>query len=91
MLKFGRTFVDGGFRPVVAKEGPKWTQVVLHDGGRVRVKRVRGKLDYSPMYGPRGEYTLSKVARAFLRRNKHGIRFAITKGARKILTEATKH
>lgn len=90
MLKYGRVFINGGVRPVVAKEGPKWTQAVLHEGGTIKVKRVKGKLDYSPMYGNK-EYTLAKVAKRFLnsaRKNKYGLKFSITKGARAILKEA---
>jgi hypothetical protein len=92
MLKFGRAFINDGFRPVIAKEGPKWTQAVIHDGGSIRVKRVKGRLDYSPLYGKKGkDYTLAQFATLFLRsgrKNKYGIKFHITKSARALLREA---
>jgi hypothetical protein len=82
----GHTFIDGGFRPVISKEGPKWTQVVFLDGDKVRVKRVRGNLQYRPIDG----YTLRRMARKFLQpRNCLGTKTQISKTARKLLKEAT--
>lgn len=88
MIIFGNAFVNNGIRPVVAKEGPKWTQVVYHDGSEVKVKKVRGKISCQPLYGCKG-YTLRMIATRFLRRkNAIGGKVTISKAAKKILLEA---
>lgn len=83
-MRHGYVFVAGGFRPAVTKEGPKWTQVVYLDGSRVRVKRVKGKLEHRPVAG----YTTIKLARKFLKpRNCLGVKMSVSKTARKLLKE----
>ena len=80
----GITFIDGGYRPAIAKEGRIWTQVVYNDGSLVKVKRVKEKLSFRPI-----DYTLPKLARKMLRsRNTLGAKKSFTKTARAILKEA---
>jgi len=84
-MNHGRAFVDGGFRVVVTKEGPKWTQIVYMDGSRIRLTKVKGSLECRPLEG----LTLSSLARQMLRpRNSLGLKVSISKGARNLLKEA---
>lgn len=84
-MKYGLTFVNGGYRPAIAKEGPKWTQVVCLDGSTVKVRRVRGTLPFRRLQG----YTLRQLAIRMLRReNVLGVKMHVTRSARKILEEA---
>jgi len=81
----GRTYVDGGFRPALAKIGPKWLQVVYIDGARVKVKRIPNDRRQRFADLP-GEYTAAKLARAMLKpRNCLGIKMIVSKSARQIL------
>jgi len=85
MMLHGKAFVEGGFRPVIVKEGPKWSQYVHLDANRVRVGKAKGKLDVRPLQG----YTLQQMASRFLQRtNVLGNKMAISRTARKLLTEA---
>jgi hypothetical protein len=86
-MLFGVTFIDGGFRPAIAKEGIKWNQIVVRDGSRIVVRKVRSseRLNFRPITG----YTQEKLAKAFLRRTSLGTKVTITKGAKNILLEAT--
>lgn len=85
MLISGRTFIDGGFRPAIIKQGHKWSQVVYIDGSRVRVKKVRGEQKVTPAYGD-----IKTLARAFSKRyNVLGIKMHVTKTAKSILREVT--
>ena len=85
-MKHGRVFVDGGFRPAIIKEGPKWSQVVFIDGSRVKVKRVRGIVPTKPL--PE-KVTMRLLAQKLnCRTNCLGLPMTITKGARAILKEA---
>ena len=85
-MRYGITFIDGGYRPAIAKEGRLWTQVVFQDGSRVRVKRTKSALQFRPLGNG---YTLRKFAIRLLRRkNSLGIKRHITKGAKDILLEA---
>ena len=84
-MRHGYVFVDGGFRPAITKEGPKWTQVVYLDGSRVRVRKVKGVLEHRDING----YTTSKMARKFLKpRNCLNVKMHVSKAARKLLKEA---
>jgi len=84
-MLYGITFIDGGYRPAIAKQGRIWTQVVFNDGNTIKVKRVRDSLTFKPL----PTYTLPKLARKMLRsRNVLGVKKHFTKGARAILTEA---
>jgi len=80
----GITFIDGCYRPAIAKEGRIWTQVVYNDGSRVKTKRTKEHLTFKPI-----DYTLPKMARKMLRsRSTLGIKKSFTKTARAILKEA---
>ena len=84
-MLYGTTFIDGGYRPVIAKQGRIWTQVVFNDGNTMKVKRTKEALRFKPL----PTYTLPKLARKMLRsRNTLGIKKSFTKTARAILTEA---
>ncbi len=84
-MKYGRAYVNGGFRPAIGKEGPKWTQVVYVDGSTVKVTRCLGNLEFTPLTG----YTLQTLASRFLcRKNHFGTKMYISRRARKILKEA---
>jgi transcription termination factor Rho len=85
-MKHGRVFIDGGFRPAVIKEGPKWSQVVYINGTHVKVKRVKGSINVNPLHE---KVTLRLLAQKLsCRTNCLGLPMPITKGARAILTEA---
>jgi hypothetical protein len=84
-MLYGITFIDGGYRPAIAKQGRVWTQVVFNDGGAVRVKRTKEHLRFSPL----PNYTITKLANRMLRsRNCLGIKKQVSKTARAILKEA---
>ncbi len=84
-MRHGRAYVNGGFRPAIGKEGPKWTQVVYVDGSTVKVTRCLGNLEFKPIEG----FTLRTLAaRMLCRKNGLGTKMHVTKGARKILKEA---
>ena len=84
-MLFGITFIDGGNRPAIAKQGRVWTQVVFNDGSVVKVKRTKAHITFRPI----PNYTLPKMARKFLRpRNTLGTKKTFTKAARAILKEA---
>ena len=84
-MLYGTTFIDGGYRPVIAKQGRIWTQVVFNDGGSVRVKRTKERLQFKPI----PNYTITKLANRMLRsRNGLGIKKQVSKTARAILKEA---
>ena len=88
-MKYGTTFIDGGFRPAIGKEGPKWTQVVFRDGNQIRVSKVKTPQRFTPIAG-RKPYTLVKLARRLLRsRNSMGSKMHVSKTAKKILREAS--
>ena len=83
-MLYGITFIDGGYRPAIAKQGRVWTQVVFTDGATVKVKRVKMPLQFKAI-----PYTLPRLARRMLRsRNVLGCKKTITKTARKLLNEA---
>jgi hypothetical protein len=85
IMLYGITFIDGGYRPAIAKEGRIWTQVVYNDGSTVKVKRTKEHLDFKPI----NNYTLPKLARRMLRsRNGLGCKKHVTKTARAILNTA---
>ena len=84
-MRHGITFIDGGYRPAIAKEGRVWTQVVFNDGATVKVKRTKEHLSFKSIDTP-----LPRLARRMLRsRNILGCKKTVTKTARKILKEAT--
>ena len=84
-MKHGSVFINGGFRPAIVKEGPKWSQVVFINGTHVIMRKVRGKLNAKPING----YSSRKLASALLRRkNVLGLKMHISKTARRILEEA---
>lgn len=85
-MEFGTAFIKGGFRPVIIKDGRKWSQIVLVDGASIIVAKKRvGKIRVKPLNG----YTLDKLAKRLLRpRNVLGIKMSISKAARAILSEA---
>ena len=84
-MLYGTTFIDGGYRPAIAKQGRIWTQVVFNDGNTLKVKRVKDTLTFKPL----PNYTLPKLARKMLRpRNTLGCKKSFTKAARAILNEA---
>lgn len=84
-MKYGVAHVQGGFRSIIANEGPKWTRYVYIDGHVVKAARIRCHLAYQPLEG----YTLKQLAKRFSRkRNCLGIRMTVTKGARKMLMKA---
>ena len=86
-MKSGRAFIDNGFRPVITKEGPKWTQVVVMDGTHVKVRRIRGTVLVDEEAYPNN--TTKELARKMMcRTNCLGIKMDISKTARKILQEA---
>jgi hypothetical protein len=85
-MNYGIAFIEDGFRPVITKEGPKWTHVVFIDGIQVKTLRVKGQVRCRDM----GEqWTMKKLATRLLRKkNCLGLSVQITKGAQKILREA---
>ena len=84
-MLYGITFIDGGYRPAIAKEGRIWNQVVFVDGSSVRVTRTKANLTFTPI----PKYTLTRLANRWLRsRNSLGTKTHISKAARKILKEA---
>ena len=84
-MRYGRTFVEGGFRVAIVKEGPKWAKAVFIDGSNVKVRKVKGAMTITPIEG----YTLRKLACVMLRRkNSLSGKRHISKGARKILEDA---
>lgn len=85
MIRHGRVFVAGGFRPAIIKEGPKWSQVVYIDGTSIRVRKVKGKLELSPITG----LTRKGIAYRMLRpKNVLGVKQKATRTAKRILREA---
>jgi hypothetical protein len=87
-MKHGRVFIDGGFRPAIVKEGPKWSQVVFISGSHVKVKKVRGSVKADPL--PE-KLTLRLLAQKLgCKTNALGLPMTISKGARAILTEVRK-
>ena len=84
-MLYGITFIDGGYRPAIAKQGRVWTHVVFNDGSVVKVKRTKGRVKFSPA----PNYTQRKLAMRFLRaKNALGIKKTFTKAAKAILIEA---
>lgn len=84
-MKYGRAYVNGGFRPAIGKVGPKWTRVVYLDGTNVKMTKHKGSLEFQPIKG----YNLQALACRMLRRkNSLGIKIHVSKSARKILQEA---
>lgn len=86
-MLYGITFIDGGFRPAIAKQGPKWTHVVMIDGTRVVTRRVKNNA--VGRFRTLSEYSLAKMAKRFLRKkNCLGLKMTVAKSARRILEEA---
>jgi len=84
-MQHGITFIDGGYRPAIAKVGRIWTQVVYNDGSSVKVKRTKDVLIFKPI----DKYPLRRLAMRFLRsRNKLGTKKHVSKTARAILNDA---
>lgn len=87
-MKHGSVFIDGGFRPAIVKEGPKWSQVVFISGTHVKVKKVRGEVPTRPL--PE-KLTMRLLAQKLAcKTNCLGLPMTISKGARAILTEVRK-
>ena len=87
-MKHGRVFIDGGFRPAIIKEGPKWSQVVYISGSHVKVKKVRGEVKAAPLPD---KLTIKLLAQKLAcKTNALGLPMTISKGARAILSEVRK-
>ena len=83
-MQSGYTYIDGGFRVAICKEGRKWNQVVYIDGGTVRCRRTKERLTFRDCGIP-----MTKLAKRMLRkRSALGTKKVINKGAAKVLTEA---
>lgn len=88
-MEHGITFIEGGFRPAIAKVGHKWTHIVFIDGSRVRVIRERTNSREPIRFRPIQGYTIERLAKAMLKKtNSLGLPVTITKGARRVLREA---
>lgn len=85
MIRHGRVFVDGGFRPAIVKFGPVWSQVVYIDGVNIRVRKVKGRVKIDPI----SHMTLRQMAYRFQRpKNVLGVKQRISRGAKAIIHEA---
>ena len=84
-MKYGRVYIEGGFRPAIVKEGRLWSRVVYNKGSYIKCKRVRGDVKCQSITG----ITLKQMARQFSRKkNCLGINMTIMKTARPVLKEA---
>jgi len=81
----GITFIDGGWRPAIAKEGRKWTQVVYTDGSSVRVKKVKACPKFKPLACFDDQHHFCK--RMLAKKNCLGIKKHFSKAALAILKE----
>jgi len=85
-MNHGITFVDGGWRPAIAKTGTKWTQIVFLDGSNVIVRKVKNteRIKFLPIQN----YTIEKLSQAFMKRtNCLGIKMHQSRAAKAILLD----
>lgn len=65
----GTFYIDGGYRPCIAKKGHKWTYIMYLRGSGVRCKRLKNRKTGipKPIVGMKS-YSLQQLACEFLRK-----------------------
>jgi len=89
-IKSGTFYIDGGFRPCIAKSGRKWAYLIYIRANKIRCKKIRNQKTGvpKPIVGMK-QYTIQDLAKAFLKKKTcYGTqRKPMSKKAESILTE----
>lgn len=68
MIRCGTFYIDGGFRPCIAKSGSKWAYLIYLKADKVKAKKIRNQKTGvpKPIVGKK-EYPVEELARCFLK------------------------